>query len=195
MYLLCRQDLDPGATGQLYAEGLACTRRSGDRFISFVLRNNAGCMALDLSDVAAARVHLDKASQFAQEIGCATHHVDLNLGWVNREEGDGQTAASLFRAALRTSRRHGDISGIAYAWLGLACTVVDQGDWRRGAVLLGHAQAYRDLSGTPWLSPEVRYRQLTVDRARAELGDDEFERAFSEGRDQSPEEAVDLALR
>jgi tetratricopeptide (TPR) repeat protein len=195
LHLLCRQALDPAATGQLYAEALTCTRRSGDRFIAYVLRNNAGCMALDLSDVAAARAHLDQARQIAREIGSDAHHVDVNLGWVNREEGDSQTAASLFRGALRASRRHGDRSSTAYAWLGLACTAVDQGDWRRGAVLLGHAQAHRDLSGMPWLSPEVRYRQLSMDQARAQLGDDEFERAFAEGLDRSPEEAVELALR
>ena len=195
LYLLNRQALDPATTGELYAEALACTRRSGDRFIAYVLRNNAGCMALDLSDVPAARAHLDQARQIAREIGSDAYHVDLNLGWVNREEGDSQSAASLFRAALRTARRHGDGSGTAYAWLGLACTALDQGDWRRGAVLLGHAQAYRELSGTPWLSPEVRYRQLSVDMARAHLGDEEFDRAYAEGRDQSPEEALDLALR
>jgi predicted ATPase len=195
LHLLCRQALDPTSTGELYAEGLACTRRSGDRFVRFMLRNNAGCMALDLSDVAAARAHLDQARQIAREIGCDSHHLDLNLGWVHREEGDSQTAASLFRAALRAARRHGDRSGTGYAWLGLACTALDHGDSRRGAVLLGHAQAYRELSGTPWLSPEVRYRQVSMDLARAQLGEDDFERAFAEGRDQSPEEAVDLALR
>jgi predicted ATPase/class 3 adenylate cyclase len=195
LHLLCRQALDPTSTAALYAEGLACTRRSGDRFVRFMLRNNAGCMALDLSDVAAARAHLDQARQIAREIGCDTHHVDLNLGWVHREEGDSQAAASLFRAALRAARRHGDRSGTAYALLGFACTVVDQSDWRRGALLLGHAQALRDSTGTPWLSPEVRYCQVSVDRARAQLGDEEFERAYAEGRDQPPEEALDLALR
>jgi len=192
LHLLCRQALDPAATRQLYAEALTCTRRSGDRFIAYVLRNNAGCMALDLNDVPAARAHLDEARQIARAIGSDAHHVDVNLGWVSREEGDSQTATSLFRAALRTSRRHGDRSGTAYAWLGLACTALDQGDWRRGAVLLGHAEAHRDLSGMPWLSPESRYRQLSLDRARAQLGD-EFERAFAEGRDRPPEEAMDLA--
>jgi len=191
LHLLCRQALDPATTGQLYAEALACTRRSGDRFTAYVLRNNAGCMALDLSDVVAARTHLDQACQIAREIGSHTHHVDVNLGWVSREEGDSQAAASLFGAALRASRRHGDRSGTAYALLGLACTAFDQGDWRRGAVLLGHAQVYRDLSGTPWLTPEVRYRQISMDRARAQLGDDEFETAFAEGRGKSPEAAVE----
>jgi len=195
LHLLCRQALDPAATGPLYAEALACTRRSGDRFIAYVLRNNAGCMALDLSDVAAARAHLDQARQIAREIGSDAHHVDVNLGWVSREEGDPRTAASLFRAALRTSRRHGDRSGTAYALLGVACTAIDQDDWRRGAVLLGHAQAYRELSGTPWLSPEVHYRQISMDRARAQLGEDEFERAYAEGRERPLEDAVDLALR
>ncbi len=193
LHLLCRQALDPAAPGQLYAEALTCTRRSGDRFIAYVLRNNAGCMALDLSDVPAARAHLDQAREIGREIGSDAHHVDVNLGWVNREEGDSQTAASLFGAALRASRRHGDRSGTAYAWLGLACTAVDQGDWRRGAVLLGHADAHRHLSGMPWLSPEVRYRQLSMGQARSQLGDDEFERAYAEGRDRPPEEAMDLA--
>jgi hypothetical protein len=51
------------------------------------------------------------------------------------------------------------------------------------------------LSGTPWLSPEVHYRQISMDRARAQLGEDEFERAYAEGRERPLEDAVDLALR
>ena len=45
----------------------------------------------------------------------------------------------------------------------------------------------------PWLSPEVRYRQLSMGQARSQLGDDEFERAYAEGRDRPPEEAMDSA--
>lgn len=60
---------------------------------------------------------------------------------------------------------------------------------------MGHAQAHRDLSGTPWLSPEVHYRQLSMDRARAQLGDDEFERAYAEGMERPLEDAMELASR
>jgi hypothetical protein len=41
----------------------------------------------------------------------------------------------------------------------------------------------------------VRYRQLGMDLARAQLGDQEFERAFAEGKDMPPEKAAGLALR
>jgi predicted ATPase len=194
LHLLYRQDLAPGVASQLYSEALACTRRSGDRFISCFLQNNAGCMALESGDLAVARAHLEQARQIGKEIALDSHQVAVNLGWVSREEGDSETAAPLFRSALRAARRHGDRSGTAYALLGAACTTLDQGDWRRGAVLLGHAQAYRDLSGTPWLSPEERYRELSIQRARTELGDEEFERSYAEGRDRPLDRAADLAF-
>jgi hypothetical protein len=116
------------------------------------------------------------------------------MGWVLREEGDATNAGSMFERALRTARRNGDRSGMAYANLGLACLAGDQGDRHRAAVLHGSAQAFLDQTGEPWVQPEERYRQDNLERVRAGLDADEFQRAYATGKGLSTKEAVDLTF-
>ena len=132
-YLLCSDLIDPARYRQLFAEAIACTRRSGDQLISRYLYNNAGVQALQAGDIPAARAHLDAAAQAMQAIGENSATVSVNLGWVLRQEGDPDGARSMFGAGLRTARRNGDRAGIAYAILGLACLAADRGDWHQAA--------------------------------------------------------------
>jgi predicted ATPase len=194
LYLLCSQLIDPDSTEELFTEAIACTDRSGDQFCAAVLQNNAGVHALQAGNTGAARSHLEQAAQARRAIGAEIFNVPINLGWVLREEGDPDGAGSMFEEGLRMSRRIGDRSGSAYASLGLACLVADRGDRSRGAVLHGTAQAFLDQVGETWQEPEERYRRTSIDEGRAQLGEDEFQRAYAEGRALSFEEAVDFAL-
>ena len=45
-YLLCSDLIDPARYRQLFAEAIACTRRSGDQLMSYYLYNDAGLRAL-----------------------------------------------------------------------------------------------------------------------------------------------------
>jgi len=194
MYLLCCKVVEPDRTGELFAEAISCVQRSGDQFLASVLENNAGVHALDEGDVPAARAHLERADEARQRIGSLFHLVQLNLGWVLREEGDTTNAGSMFEQALRIARRNGDRSGMAYANLGLACLAADQGDWLRAAVLHGAAQAFKDQTGEPWAQPEERYRQASLEQVRAGLDADEFQRAYATGQGLSTKDAVDLTF-
>jgi predicted ATPase/class 3 adenylate cyclase len=194
LYLLSSQPIDPASTEQVFTEAIACTQRSGDQYVISVLQNNAGVYALEAGNVPQARSHLELAVEAEQAIGAVIPNVSINLGWVLREEGDADGAASMFEKASRVSRRNGHRVGVAYANLGLACLATDRGDWHRGAVLHGVAQAFRDLTSNPWQDKEARYRQISIDAARARLGAEEFQRAYSEGRRFSVEEVFDFAL-
>jgi predicted ATPase/class 3 adenylate cyclase/DNA-binding CsgD family transcriptional regulator len=191
-YLLCCDLIDPARYAQLFAEAIACTRRSGDQLMSYYLYNDAGLRALRAGDVPAARAHLEAAAQAMRVIGEA-HHVSVNLGWVLRQEADPDGARSMFGASLRVSRRNGDHAGVAYAILGLACLAADRGDWHQAAVLHGAAQAFLDRAAEPWEELEARYRRGSLDDVRARLGDEHAERAYAEGVTLSVEEAHDLA--
>jgi predicted ATPase/class 3 adenylate cyclase/DNA-binding CsgD family transcriptional regulator len=191
-YLLCSDLIDPARYRQLFAEAIACTRRSGDQLMSYYLYNDAGLRALRAGDVPAARAHLDAAAQAMQVIG-ESSEVSVNLGWVLCQEGDPDAARSMFGAGLRVSRRNGDHAGIAYAILGLACLAADQGKWSQAGVLHGVAQAFLDRAGEPWEELEARYRQGSLDGVRARLGDDQSDRAYAEGMALSVDEAFDLA--
>ena len=105
VYLLT---IDPARSGQLYAEAIACTERSGDHLINSILHNNAGAAALR------SRGHPRRpgspgsrgTSRAADRI--RGRHRAGDLGLVLRAEGDLDGARSTFEAALRIGRRNGD---------------------------------------------------------------------------------------
>ncbi|HTT59153.1 MAG TPA: adenylate/guanylate cyclase domain-containing protein [Acidimicrobiales bacterium] len=194
MYLLCCKVVEPERAEELFVEAIACTQRTGDHFLAYVLENNAAVHALDEGDIRWARAHLERANEAGEMFGTVSPNVTVNLGWVLREEGDAAGAGNMFEKALAMARRNGDRSSMAYANLGLACLAGDQGDWHRAAVLHGVAQAFLDQTGEIWVQPEHRYSQDSLDQVRAGLDADEFQRAFVTGRGLSTKEAVELTL-
>jgi predicted ATPase/class 3 adenylate cyclase len=194
VYLLPLELIDPARAGQLLAEAIACTERSGDRLMSYYLYNNAGWHALCAGNIPAARAHLEQAAQLAQAIGHRSHHVPVNLGEVLRREGDPEGARSMFVAGLRISRRNGSRSGLAHASLGLACLAGDLGDWHRAGELHGAAQAFLDQTGEQWQGGEARDRRDSLDQVRARLGQEQFDLVYAHGTTLSLEEALDVAL-
>jgi predicted ATPase len=192
--ITCSQEIDPARADALHLEALACAERSGNLLLTHDLHVYAGVGALEAGNAAAARQHLEQASQAGRVFGAASHYVNVNLGMCLREEGDREDAIAMLEDALRASRRSGDGSGLAYSSLGLACLAGDLADWRRAAELHGVAQAFLDQIGQPWLH-YGRSRQASIDTIRSSLGDDEFQRSYSRGRELSFDNAVDLALR
>jgi predicted ATPase/class 3 adenylate cyclase/DNA-binding SARP family transcriptional activator len=191
-YLFCCSSTDPARAKILFAEAIACTRRSGDHFYAGILHNNAGVHALRAGDLSAARVHLEQAARTRQAIGQRDHTPLVNLGWVLRLDGDPDGARSSFSAALRSCRRHGDHLGAAYATMGLACLAADAGEWSQAAVRHGVAQAFLDRKGEPWQDPEARYRQESLDQTRAHLGQEQTGQAYARGLALSFDDALRL---
>jgi predicted ATPase/class 3 adenylate cyclase len=193
-YLLCRDQTHPEEGERLYAEALFCTQRSGDWLFSHALHNNAGVHALRAGDFAAARAHLAAAALASAEIGEDNHILAVNMGWVLRHEGDTDAARASFEGALRVSRRVGDVVGLAYSTLGLACVAGDLGDSPRAAELHGAAQAFMDRQNERWQRPEHHYRQESIDLARARLGVDRLDAAYARGTTLSFDDVMALAL-
>jgi len=194
VFLVFADRIGPARCGQLLAEAIACTERTGDRFAACLLHNNAGNHALSAGDIPGARAHLEQAAQAMQEIGLKGHFVSTNLAWVLRQEDDLPGAQARFEEGLRVSRRNGDRSGLAYASLGLACCAADAGDWYRAGQLHGAAQVFLDRTGERWQEPEARYRQDSLRQVRTSLGEEQFERAYAQGQALSHDQALDLAL-
>jgi predicted ATPase/class 3 adenylate cyclase len=193
-YLLCLDLIDPGAAEQLYAEGIACTQRSGDRMMAYLLHNNASVHALRAGDVAAARAHLTESGKAGAEIGELSQVLQVNMGWVLRQEHEPEAARATFQDGLRVSRRTGERYGLAYGSLGLACVAGDLGDFRRAAGLHGTAQAFSDQLGAPWQDPEIGYREDSIAAARRRLGDAQFDEDYAQGLALSFDDAIALAL-
>jgi predicted ATPase len=194
-YLLCDAVIDPAHAGPLFTEAIACTQRSGDHLIAYYLTNGAGCHALSVGDIPAARTYLQQAAQAMRASGEEGIDLSILTGWVLRQDNKPDGARSSFGAALRISRRNGDRPGIAVASLGLACLAGDAGDWHQAAVLHGAAQALLDTTGPPWEELEARYRQDSLDQVRAHLGQEQFEQAHAQGMALSFDQALDLTSR
>jgi hypothetical protein len=118
---------------------------------------------------------------------------------VLRHEGDPDGARSMFEAGLRTDRRNGYRSGMAYASLGLACLAclaclaADRGNWYRAGQLHAVAQAFLDRAEEPWQESEARYRRESLGDVRARLGDEQADQAYAQGMALSIDQALDLA--
>jgi hypothetical protein len=193
-YLLLGDMVGLAGYGELFAEAVACTQRSGDQFIAGLLYNNAGAHALRAGNITAARVHLERAARAMHETGADIQLVSINLGWVLRQEGDPHGARAIFEAGLRVSRHSGERAALAYTSLGLACVVADLADWSRAASLHGIAQALVERTGEPWQEPEAGYRLDSLSTVRTSLGEEQFERAYASGMALSLDQALDLAL-
>jgi len=187
-------DLHPEQVPRLLEEALAATARSGDRRSELALRSNAGSSALRSGDLEEAEQQLERAAQLRDELGVHVHHVSVNLGWVRRAQGRLGEARVLFEDALRSSRHHGDLPGLGYGALGLACLELDAGRDERGALLLGYSEAQLDSTGDVMLEPELGYREVCAAAARSSLGSGPFERAVDAGRALSLQEGFELAL-
>ena len=195
VFLMSCHRVDPARAEPLFAEAVACTRRSGDQFIVYHLHNNAGVGALAAGDIPAARAHLEAAVRALEAIGQKGHPVlSVNLGWVLRQESDQAASRSAFADAMRIGHRTGQRMASAYACLGLACLAGDLGDWHRAALVHGVAQAWLDQTGEPWQEPEARYHRDSLRQVRARLGDARFEPAYARGLALGPDDALDLAL-
>jgi hypothetical protein len=102
-------------------------------------------------------------------------------------------ARSTLHEALQIGHPIGDQRNMALAILGLACQAC-LGDWHRAAVLHGAAQALFGQTGVPWDTFDARYRQESLDHARAALGDEQFQRAYARGMALGSDQIISLAL-
>ncbi len=181
-------------TTPLFDEAIAATTRSGDHLYAGYVNSQAALHALRAGDIPAARNYLEEAARAMQEIGHRGRQLLINLGWVLRRTNDPEGARSSFESALRASRHNGERPATAYASLGLACLAADAGDWRRAAVLHGIAQAFLDPTKQPWEELEAGYREDSLANVRANLGQEQFDRAYAEGTAISFDAAIDVAF-
>jgi hypothetical protein len=55
-------------------------------------------------------------------------------------------------------------------------------------------RALLDRTGECWQEPEARYRHDSLNNVRSALGEEQFERAYTQGKALSLDQALDLAL-
>jgi len=168
--------------------------------------NAAGGLASSQGDYATARSMHEESLAIRRELrdteGIASSL--NNLGLVADDQGDFASARSLHEESLAMLRELGDKRGCAECLAGLGGVAAGMGQaqsqtqavWyaERGSRLLGAAQALLEAIGAVLGAEGRMVYEQQVASARAQLSEEEFEKAWAEGRAMSMEAAIEYAI-
>jgi DNA-binding CsgD family transcriptional regulator len=118
------------------------------------------------------------------------------LGMAALEQSDPERAAALIEEDLRLLQGLRDKVGISYALLGMAGVATLRRQPARAARLWGAAEALREAIGlqlSPFDRVHYNYEGHSAD-ARSQLDEEAWAAAWAEGRDMTPNEALEYAL-
>jgi len=178
----------------LYEKSLAIFSEMDDRWGAAYALDNFGLMACRRADFPSAQAHYERALALSRELGDGrgTARTLIHLADLASQQGDAVSARSLYAEGLGIRQTLGDTSGIASALERLAWVATgDHPD--RAARLLGAAEALRQAIGAS-LNPSARAeydRHLAALRER--LGEEQFTRAWEQGRKMTADDAVAYA--
>lgn len=116
------------------------------------------------------------------------------LGLAALAEGDAARGEALYAQSLAVFDALGETKGIAEALTGLAIAAVVRGLPARAARLGGAAERLRESFAGRALPVERRLAETELARARNEVGDADWDAAWTSGRALRPDEAIELAL-
>ncbi len=188
---------NPDGALHLYEEALgllpADPEISGIRGIVLHLMGEA---ELYRGDDTSARAYFERSLEFlrsAMQNVWALHPL-CGLGLLALEHGDTASAEEYFREGLVLSRRGGVWQGLAQCLEGLGAISGRRGEGRRAARLFAAADALRESTGfSVRLFMRARYLAW-LSEARAQVDEDEWSRAWAEGRAMTAEVAAEYAL-
>ncbi|MBI5031091.1 MAG: tetratricopeptide repeat protein [Chloroflexi bacterium] len=180
---------------ELGEECLAIRRELGDQYGIANALANLGSIAINQGDYAQARALIEESLAINREIGnergSAFSLVDL--GAVECEEQHYAQACELFQQGLALYQKVGDRVGIAACFEALSDLCIRLGQMRQGVQLSGAAEALRQASHAP-IAPAYRsHSEETIGRARSELGEEAFTRAWAEGNRMTMQDAIAYA--
>lgn len=184
------------AAEELFDQSLALARHAGDRMcVAGGLRSKAN-LANKQGDYRRAKPLYEESLAMCEELPSGTLRMQSlwNLAFFAMGDGDYPRAEALLRKCVTLDREQGSMTNLVrdVRHLGGLCTAVGQPI--AGARLLGAAVALHETFRGPMQAMDERsYSQFVADTVVA-IGEEEFERAWQEGRSMTLEEAIDYAL-
>ena len=121
----------------------------------------------------------------------------FNLSQVAHAQGDHETAQQHLHEGIRLTQETGDLANLVYLLEALAIVEAATGEPHRVAVLIGAAEAVREIAGTQvygYYKPDEALLAASAEQARALLGEDVYGDTVDAGRTLTPDEAVRYAL-
>jgi predicted ATPase len=182
-------------------EALAAARQSNDQFGIARSLSLLGDLARSQGDDAAARTLYEEALAICRQIDrtYSIANILTNLAAAEFGEGNYTAAYSHFTESLTIYRESGgEIIGgkidISYALDGLAALAVLRGETELAAKLAGAADHLRESMNYNVEPAERRFRDAYLASLHTVLSEDNFSRAYGQGRTLKLEEGVALAL-
>lgn len=158
------------------------------------VRENSGYLAFRRGEYDRARADYEECIALNEEAGLRFPNlwVRVKLAHIALRRGDAAARGMLKESAQSFIEAGIDI-GVVYALEGLATLAAEEGRSRQAALLLGWADAMRQIIGDA--RPPVEQADLDSDLApaRAGLGDAAFAAAYAEGRALTMEQAIQEA--
>ena len=198
---LAYQQEDYVAARTFMEEALTAARDSNDKFGIARSLNMLGDLARSQGDNAAARSLYEEAVTICRQLNrtYSTANILTNLGAAEFGEGNYAAAYSHFAEGLTMHRESGDeiIGGkidISYALDGLAALAARRGETELAAKLAGATERIRESINYNIEPAERRFRDAYLADLRKVLSDDDFSKAYGEGRKLKLAEGVALAL-
>jgi predicted ATPase/class 3 adenylate cyclase/Tfp pilus assembly protein PilF len=179
----------------MYEESLALRRELGAKWGIAISLNNLGTLAQLQGDYDTARAMYEESLAMRRELGDKWGIANsLNsLGIVAQQQGDYDTARHLHEESLALRRELGDKLGITNSLAGLGELGVGTGEAERGVRVLAAVEALLEEIGAVLDRADRLPYERAVARAREQLGEEAFKRAWEEGRAMSMEEVIACA--
>ena len=175
---------------QLLDEALAISEKNNNQVSVGFLKTALGLIdcyegnyarGKEVIEIGIEKVRKAEASKVPQLLSCRSHAL-----WL---EKDIQGSAQSYRDAIKELQGNFHFIRIPECLEGLGKIAVTQNDFERAARLFGAAEALREKMGTP--IPPLQRGEYDAHVQR--LGN-EFESSWSQGREMTMEQAVELAL-
>jgi len=176
----------------LLKESLALSRQEGYKGALASSLFAAAQVVLLQGDVASARSLLDESLALFKALGDRQNVAQslFGLGWISFIQGDYATARALLEESFDLFKAVGSTWFIALCLTGFGALATAQGEWTWAARLSGAAevlcQAINGVLPTAWRTVQ----ESTIAAARAQLGEEVFTAAQTEGRSMTPAQAL-----
>ncbi|HEV8054651.1 MAG TPA: hypothetical protein VGP30_07460, partial [Candidatus Limnocylindrales bacterium] len=177
-------------------ESVRLFRELGDQHYALIANLNLAWVTGDLGDVAGERRLHEQNLITARSIGNAGIEAETlaQMGMLARDDGRLDEAAAMVREAVRIDHRRGMVLNLATQLGRLSSVLVRLGHPTTAGRLIASSQALTEQVGADVAWWARRRNDETISMIRSKLDNDAAERAFSDGRLLTVDEAVALAL-
>ena len=171
----------------------------GEGLMASLALTLTGTSLLAQGDLGGARRMFEEGLESARRWGNAvgTYVALYNLAQLALARGDLGPAADALEEGVGLSGYTKDRANLAHFLEALSAVAALRGEVERAAVLIGAAEGSLKELGTPvyhYYIPDPSLRERAVAEARASLGDEAFEEAWTQGREMTFEQAVAYTL-